>query len=305
MTIDLFSLRCFVAVAETQHFGNAARALFVSQAQLSKRIRDLESELGAVLLERTTRSVGLTEVGAEVLVEARQVLSHISAMEEKARRAVRGEIGTLALGVVGSVTFTLLPRIMRVLRQELPGVDVSIRAELLTPEQERMLHGHEIDMGILRLPVRSSGLTWRVIDRDPLMAAVPRDHRLARLDEPVDATEFRDEPMVIYPRTSGSVVGEAVVRQCARAGFEPNVAVEVTDTSTMLGLVSAGIGIALVPSSASRLAVEDVVMRQIRHPEMVEIAVAWRENDTSPLLRSCLSALRESGAFLEPGPPPA
>lgn len=298
MTLDLFSMRCFVTVAEKQHFGNAARALFISQAQLSKRIRDLETELGAVLLNRTTRSVELTEVGAEVLADARQVLAHVDAMEDKARRAVRGEIGTLSLGVVGSVTFTILPRIMRVIGQALPGVDVRIVAELLTPAQEEMLASHQIDVGILRLPVRSAGLKWNVIDRDPLVAAIPSGHRLAEGDVPLDGGQLRDEPMLVYPGSSGSVVGEAVRRQCARAAFDPDVAVEVSDTSTMLGLVSAGIGIALIPRSAASLATSAVTLRELQEPERVEIALAWREDDTSPLLRAFLTALRDDDFFL-------
>lgn len=302
MNLDLFSLRCFVAVAESKHFGNAARTLFVSQAQLSKRVRDLESEFGAVLLDRTTRSVELTEAGAELLVEAREILAQLDSLEERVRRAARGEAGTLTLGVVGSTTFTILPRIMRVLRAALPDVDVSILAELLTPAQEAKLRDHQLDAGILRLPVRLPGLTWRPLDRDPLVLAVPENHYLADHSGPVDPRELRDDPLIVYPRQSGSVVGEAVLRQCTKAGFEPHVAVEVSETSTMLGLVSAGIGAAFVPASAQRLAVDDVRVLPLASPEYVEIALAWREDDTSPVLRSFLSALDAEGVFLDSQP---
>lgn len=300
MSLDLFSLRCFVEVARTRHFGNAARELYVSQAQLSKRIRDLEDELGAVLLDRTTRSVELTEAGAEALAEAREILAHVTTLEESVRRAARGEAGSLTLGVVGSTTFTILPRIMRVLRHQLRTVDVSIVAELLTPTQERMLHNHQIDVGILRLPIRTKGLTWRTIDRDPLVLAVPESHRLAGCVEPVDPRRFRDDPFIAYPTSSGSVVRDAAIRQCSAAGFEPNVVVEVSETSTMLGLVSAGVGVALVPRSARRMAVDDVKILALTNPTHVQIALAWREDDTSPLIRRFLSALDAEGLFLDP-----
>lgn len=303
MNLDLFSLRCFVAVAEERHFGRAAQTLYVSQAQLSKRIRDLESDLGAILFHRTTRSVEPTEVGIEILAEARQVLGHLDAMEARVRSHTRGERGTLVLGVIGSITYTLLPQIMRVLRRELPDVSVTLDAELLTPDQERLLHRRELDVGILRLPVRAPGLAWRLLDRDPLVAAVPAGHRLAITDGPVPISVLRNEPMVVYPRASGSVVGESVRRMCSSGGFEPRVAVEVSDTSTMLGLVSAGIGMALVPSSARRLAVSDVRFVEVENPEYVDIAVAWRSDDTSPLVRAFLAALNRAGLFADPPAP--
>lgn len=300
MTLDLFSLRCFVEVAKSRHFGHAARTLFVSQAQLSKRIRDLETYLDVVLLDRTTRSVELTEAGADVLVEAREILARVAALESRARRAGRGETGLLSLGVIGSTTFTILPRVMRVLRRDLPDVEVVIAAELLTPMQERMLRDHEIDVGLLRLPVRGPGLTWRIVGRDPIVLAVPSSHRLAQVEGPVDPRRLRDERLVSYPTRAGSVVGDAVLRLLSSAGIEPHVAVEVTDTSTMLGLVSAGVGVALVPSSARRMAVDDVAVLELTNPTHVDIALAWREDDTSPLLRTFLSALDADGLFSGP-----
>lgn len=300
MTLDLFSLRCFVEVARSRHFGEAARTLFVSQAQLSKRVRDLEQYLDVVLLDRTTRSVELTEAGAEVLVEAREILARVASLESRARRAARGEAGQLTMGVVGSTTFTILPRIMRVLRRSLPEVDVAIAADLLTPMQERMLRDREIDVGLLRLPVRATGLAWRTVDRDPIVLAVPSTHRLARTQGPVDPRRLRDERIVSYPTRSGSVVGDAVLRLLSSAGVEPNLAVEVTDTGTMLGLVAAGVGVALVPSSARRMAVDDVVVLELLNPTHVDIALAWREDDTSPLLRTFLSALAADGLLEGP-----
>ena len=300
MNIDLFSLRCFVTVADERHFGKAARTLYVSQAQLSKRIRDLESDLGVILFNRTTRSVEPTELGAEVLEEARQVLAHLDAMVGRVQSLARGERGTLKLGVVGSITYTLLPRIMRVLRRELPDVQVTLDSELLTPDQERLLQRRELDVGIVRLPVRDPGFSWRLLDRDPMVAAVPAAHRLALADGPVPVGVLRNEPMVVYPRASGSVVGEAVRRMCSRGGFEPRVAVEVSDTSTMLGLVSAGIGIALVPSSARSLAVSDVHFVEVDQPEYVDIALAWRSDDSSSLLQAFLAALGRAGLFIDP-----
>lgn len=299
MSVDLFSLECFVKVAETQHFGNAARELFVSPAQLSKRIRDLEHTLDVALFHRTTRNVELTEVGAEVLPEARQILSHVSALETAAERAAEGSAGTLSIGVVGSTTFTVLPECLRILHDTLPDVSITIAADLLTPMQEKMLTSGEIDVGILRLPVRTEGIVYRVVDHDPLVAALPPGHRLGTSERPIDASELKDDSFIIYPARSGSVVREAILNQCARAGFDPMVAVEVSDTSTGLGLVSSGVGVALVPASARKMAVPNVSMVELQDPSSVEIAIAWREGSESAVLKAFLSQVASAGLFIQ------
>lgn len=296
--MDIFSLRCLIEVNRTRHFGRAAQALFISQAQLSKRIRDLEVELGSVLLDRTTRNVELTPAGAEALAESREIVHHVNELEKNVRSVAAGETGSLSLGVVGSATLTILPRLMRILHRDLPGINVGVVAELLTPAQEELLEDHRIDIGLLRLPVRSPRLVWRTVDHDPLVLVVPESHRLAGGTSLVDVRQIRDEPFIAYPADSGSVVRDAVLNQCRVAGFVPNVTIEVSETSTILGLVSSGLGVSLVPQSARGMAPAGTVIRELVDPKEIEIALTWREDNMSPILRRFLNAVEDEGLFL-------
>ena len=171
--MELRHLRYFVAVAEERHFGRAAARLHIAQPPLSQQIRRFEAELGEPLLYRTTRSVELSPAGEVLLARGREILAAVDAALDDARRAARGEYGRLAIGFTGSTTYALLPSLAAALREELPGVMLDLRGELLTPAQVTQLLDKTLDLGFLRPPVHVRDLRTEVVHSEPLVAVLP------------------------------------------------------------------------------------------------------------------------------------
>ncbi len=297
--MDVSDLRTFLVVAEERHFGRAAERLGISLAQVSQRVRRLEDALDAELLIRTTRSVSVTEIGQELVTEGRDLLAQIDGLAQHVRRLAGGQEGTLRLGVIGSVTYTLLPRIAQIIETALPGVKLKVDAGMFTPAQEQALLDRSIDVGVLRLPLRAPGLSYRMVASDPLVLVLATGHRLADRPE-VQVEDLREEAFITYPHASGSVVREAVLRQCERAGFVPHSLLEVSDTGTMIGLVASGLGVALVPRSAQSLRIAGVKYVDLSITENMDIALTWRRAGNSAVLRRVLGALEDAGMFIGP-----
>ncbi|MBE2315940.1 LysR family transcriptional regulator [Solirubrobacter sp. CPCC 204708] len=292
--MELRHLRAFVAVAEEKHFGRAADRLHMAQPPLSQQIRRLESELGVELLHRTTRKVELAPAGEVFLERARALLQDAEQAKEDAQRAARGEVGKLAVGFTGSATYALLPALAAALRQQLPGVELDLRGELLTPAQVQGLTEHTLDLALLRPPVKRRDLTIEVVVTEPLVAVLPQHHRLAERTE-VPVEELKTEPFVAYPSHFRSVLHDAVEQTCAAHGFKPNVALEVAETATLVSFVAAGIGVSLVPLSVTRFAVVGAVYRPLAgDPTRVELALAYRHDDASPVLARALEIVRHA-----------
>jgi DNA-binding transcriptional LysR family regulator len=290
--VELRHLRYFVAVAEERHFGRAAARLHIAQPPLSQQIRRLEAELRAPLLHRTTRSVELAPAGEVLLARAREILAAVDAAAEDARRAARGEFGRLAIGFTGSATYALLPAVAAALRGALPGVALDLRGELLTPAQVAGLLDGTLDLGLLRPPVRERDLAVEVLRREPLVVVLPRGHPLAAADA-IPLEELEHEPFVTYPSHFRSVLHDAVEEACAAYGFRPRVALEVSETATLVSFVAGGIGVSLVPESVRHMTVEGAVYRPIaRDATTVELAVAWRRDDATPVLERALEVVR-------------
>ncbi|WP_345711806.1 LysR substrate-binding domain-containing protein [Kineococcus glutinatus] len=287
--MELRHLRYFVAVAEERHFGRAAARLHMAQPPLSQQVRALEAELGVVLLERTTRRVELTAAGAAYLLRARAVLAAVDDAAAEARRIGAGLVGRLAIGCVGSASYTLLPALAKRLRAELPDVDVTCRGEVLVPDLVESLRRGALDLALLRPPVDAPDLRVVRLRRERLVVALPTDHPLARRAR-VGVGDLRAEPFVLHARRS--VMHSLVVGLCRDAGFEPAVSHEVAETSTLVQFVAAGLGVAVVPEPVAALGVPGVTHRPLSGRTRVDLAVATRAGDDAPLLRRALAQLR-------------
>lgn len=289
--MELRHLRYFVAVAEERHFGRAAERLHIAQPPLSHQIRQLETELKVTLFDRTTRSVELTPAGELMLERARAILATVDATTIDVARAAAGEVGRLALGFTGSATYELLPTIARVLREELPNITLELFGEMLTPRSVTGLQDRSLDLAFLRPPVREADLAVHVVRREPLIAALPEQHPLAALTS-VPLSQLAGEPFISYPSHYRSVVRDAVVDACSKAGFSPNVVQEVGETSTLAVFVAAGLGVALVPASVQHLHITGTVYRPLAGTtEEVALALAYRTDDDSPVLRRALARI--------------
>ena len=285
-------LHAFVAVGEELHFGRAAARLHMAQSPLSQLIRRLEGDLGVPLLRRTTRKVELLPAGEVLLERARTVLAVARAAEEDARAAASGELGRLAIGFTGSMTYSLLPHFAKALRARLPRVRLDLRGEMLTPAQVEGLLEGALDVALLRPPVDHPDLVVETIGVEPLVAALPADHQLAALDR-VPVGRLEDEPFIVYPASARSVVHDAVDATCADHGFSPIVAMEVAETSTLVSFVAAGAGVALVPASARQMSVTGAVYRPLAGgTHLVELAMCWRAGSGSATLPRALEVIR-------------
>ncbi|QFS90473.1 HTH-type transcriptional regulator BenM [Mycobacterium sp. THAF192] len=250
--MELRHLRYFRAVAEELHFGRAAESLHIAQPPLSQQIRALETELGVALLTRTTRSVELTPAGRAFLNRTVQILGAVEDAGTQARRIAAGTEGQLAIGCVGSATYSLLPRLVRALGETLPGVEVSVRGEMLAPAQLAALAAGEIDLALLRPPVTRAGLRTELIRRDRLLVALPAGHRLSGRDS-LTIADLRDEDFIGHAGQGRSVMSSVLAAVAADAGFVPRIRHEVMETSTLVTLVAAGLGVAVAPDPTAAL----------------------------------------------------
>ncbi len=291
--MELRHLRYFRAVAEELHFGRAAERLHIAQPPLSQQIRQLERELQVTLLTRTTRSVELTPAGRAYLLRAVAILDDVDDAGEQARRISDGLEGRLVIGCVGSATYSLLPRLVRTLRETLPGVEVSVRGEMLAPAQLLALQAGEIDLALLRPPVRQPGVATEVIRRDRLLAALPAGHPLAAREE-LSVADLRDEEFVAHAGHGRSVMSSILAAACADAGFVPNVRHEVTETSTLVTLVAAGLGVAIVPAPTAALDIAGVDYRPLTPTTLgVDLLAGTLTTTENPLIDNVIATLRD------------
>jgi DNA-binding transcriptional LysR family regulator len=298
--MELRHLRYFTAVAETCHFGRAAERLHMAQPALSQAIRQLEGELGAPLLTRTTRQVSLTPAGEFLYDEARRVLRNLDGAVKGVRRVADGRKGLIRVGFTGTAAFTQLPRIARALQRDLPEVALEVHADMLTPAQSTGLRDGTLDLAVLRPPATGDGVVMRTVEVEPLVLALPAEHRLA-VEPVISLSDLAGEAFVVYG-SKDSAVNEAVLRACRGAGFTPRREHEAPGTAVLLALVAAGLGVALVPGSARAVPLAGLVFRDVSDAGTVDLALAWRRDDPSTLVRSVLDTLDEAGLFDAPAP---
>jgi DNA-binding transcriptional LysR family regulator len=290
--VELRHLRYFVAVAEERHFGRAATRLHMAQPPLSQQIRRLEAELGVRLLRRTTRRVELTPAGATYLGRAREVLAAVDSATVEAQRVDAGLEGRLVVGCVGSATYSLLPSLARMLRDQLPAVDFSFRGEMLVPDQVGALLRGDIDLALLRPPVDAHGVVLTTLRRERLIVALPDGHRLAERKR-LRVTDLRDEDFIVHPGRGRSVMSGRVSALCREAGFEPRIRQEVGETSTLVTFVAAGLGVAVVPEPVGALGVAGATYRPLTGGGTIELSAAVRAGDEAPQLARALRVLTD------------
>ena len=272
--MELRQLKQFAAVAEQMSFRRAAEKLHMAQPPLSVAIRKLEDELGAPLFERRGRSIRLTPAGAEALRGAQRVLAGAEELRQATRGAARGESGRVRVGFVGSATYALLPRLVPAFRSRWPAIELELH-ESTNLELIEQVQSEKLDLGLVRFPTASaSALQFELVERDVFQAVLPAGHRLARQRQ-VSLTALAQEPLIDYASTRVAGLHAMVMLAFQHAGLSPRVAQEATQVQTVISLVESGLGVALVPSVAARLASRKVVFRPIRGlPASAAIGIA-------------------------------
>jgi DNA-binding transcriptional LysR family regulator len=276
-------LEYFLTTAEEGGFNRAAQRLHVAQPSLSVQIKGLEDELGTKLFERNKRHVFLTQAGIQFQKRAREILSLAESAKTEARCAAAGELGALDIGYSVSAMFCQeLPMSIRRFRQQHPNVLLSVHG-IPSLEQLHRLMDRGLDLGILRKPDVKvpSGIHISEWHRTPLIVAIQEEHPLARRSS-LSLGQLKNEPFVVYPREAGTGIYWEFVDLCSNAGFRPRVAQEALESTEILGLVAAGIGIAVIPAGVQCMHFPGVRYRNLSDNGAISILyLARRSNDRS------------------------
>ena len=291
--MELRHLRYFVAVAEELHFGHAASRLHTSQPSLSQQIRDLERELKVDLFLRTKRRVALTRAGQRFLQEARGILSSAERAAGLAREAERGESQKLVVGISPETDWLFLGKALRLFAEHAPSVQV-IFQNLTPAAQVDALRGGDIDLGFVGLPLEAEGMVTETTGRARLVVALPEKHPLARKND-LRLDELSKEAYLLWPRHLSPGSYDQLLSVFRRAGFGPPIAMEggLPSTRTVLGMIAAGLAIALVDPVLEQMSAPGVVFRPFAgRGVFTETGVVYRRTDASPILASFLHEVR-------------
>lgn len=274
----------FLAVAEEQNFGRAAKRLGMSQPPLSEQIQVLEQALKVQLFERSRRGAKLTPVGAAILPAVRKFAEQLERLELAVEEAVAGQSGMLTIGAISTAMFDVLPGLIDQLKQQYPHLTVSVR-EIDSVEALPALEAGDIDLAFARLDGDlGPAIQSLPVREDRLMVALPSDHPLAARSR-ISLSSLASEPLVMFSRKVSPVYFDNLIATCRASGFSPRVLHEVRSVASQIAFVSCGQGIALVPASLKKLAPDNVVLRPLTQKlNVVTTAVAWNSVRPNPLV---------------------
>lgn len=292
---ELSQLRCFIATAEELHFGRAAARLNMTQPPLSRQIQLLEHILGVSLLERTSRLVRLTPAGRVFLIEARRIVKLAESATLAARRVAKGDAGRISIGFTAVSGYSFLPQILIAARARLPNIEIELH-EMVTGAQVDALLSGLIDIGFVRPPIERQEFETLSVLAEPLLAALPPGDALLP-EACLELSHFDRRPLIMYSREGASYFHNMLIGLFDAAGVKPVYVQHVTQIHSMLGMVQAGIGAALVPASAAELHFQDVEFRPIAtDPDRpAKLQMAWRRDNMNPALQPALDLCRSCG----------
>jgi len=289
--IELGQLRCFVAVATELNFRRAAERLNMTQPPLTRQIQLLEHQIGVRLLDRTNRSVQLTAAGRAFYIEAQSLLERAHSATLAAQKIAQGDIGAVNIGHVPSAAYAALPKVVTDIYAQHPDIHITLR-EMPSFEQLQALRTRQIDLGIVRSPMGQYDFETRSLLRETFVLAVPATHPLASQPD-LTLQALHQQPFINYSNSGWLPFYEMLAGMFRAAQVEPRYVQTVGSTLTMLSLVNAGLGAALVPQSASNLCFEHIVYRPIELEAGIcsELHLIWREDNDNPALPLILENL--------------
>lgn len=290
---ELSHLRCFVAVAEELHFGRAAARLNLTQPPLSRQIQLLEHTLDVKLLERTSRSVSLTRAGHSFLPEARRLLRLAEGAALAAKRTATGDVGAITLGFTAASGYDFLPRLITQFRAAAPGIDLVLK-EMVSTDQFESLTSGLIDVGLVRPTFNRREVVSLCVVREPLIMAAPEGHPLTRAHA-VELADLDRQPMITYSPYEARYFYDLLATLFATAGITPRYVQHISQVHSILGLVKAGLGVALIPRAARNLRFEGVALRPLAAgaSPTVELHAIWRPGNTNPAIPALQRTLQD------------
>jgi len=284
--MELRHLRYLIAVAEQGSISGAARRLHVAQSAISEHISNLEEEIGVELIARISRKAALTPAGELFLTEARRVIAAADHAVEVAQRADRGEIGTLRIGFFAGAVGVSFPKLIRSFRKQHPAVQLSLVEMNSTRQWEALVKG-EIDLGFTRRiePEFRAELQSELVQQDPIVAILPKDH--PAVPGPVDLHDLANDPFVLSSREVSPAVFDKVIELCSEAGFSPRIASISSVWTSVVMMVQAGEGVALLPLNQQQYRTPEVAFCPLKASgAFVEFVMAWAPQHDSNLNRS-------------------
>ena len=289
---ELAQLRCFTTVATELNFRRAAEKLNMTQPPLSRQIQLLEHSLGVELFTRSTRSVALTAAGRAFFIEAQTLLERAQHAALAARRFAEGDIGSVTISFVGSAVYEFLPRVIAEARLNQPHVKISL-SEMNTYQQHEALRARRIDLGIVRAPLLQPGYETECLVREPFVLAVPALHPLANIAR-IRLRDLDGVPFLMYSHSAYPPFNELLTGMFRSAQVAPDYVQWLGSSLTILALVNAGMGLALVPRCATKVVFKDVIFRDIELDAGVqsELHLVWRSDNDNPACRMLLEAIR-------------
>ena len=293
MNINLRQLRAFVSIGRLGSFTRAAEALHATQPALSAQIRELEEALGVKLFDRSTRSVSLTQAGEDLMPSVDTVLSDLSSVVARARDVAKRNTGRVTVAALPSLAATLMPQVIARMREEHPGIVVVIR-DALAERAVALLRADEVDFALTSAPPPDRELSFTPLFADRMVAVLPHGHPLAKA-KTMRLAELLDTPLVLMDRDSS--VRRIVDGACASIGRLASPAYEAAFMATAIGLVRAGLGATLLPSSASELlAAGDLLIRGLDTPRIErELGIVkQRRRAYSPAAETLVAMLKAS-----------
>jgi len=289
--LTLAQLRCFGAVADELNFRRAALRLNMTQPPLTRHIQALEHEIGTALLDRDRRAVRLTPAGASLARAARRILEQVADATQDARKVAGGEAGAVTIGFTVTSSYVFVPNLIARIRQSFPALTLNLR-ELTTPEQLTALRNEQIDFGLLRPPVTLRGVRTRRVHRETMVVAIPRHHALASLSA-IGLSDIVADTLITYPPVEGPYLHRLVMGLFHAASLSPANVQYITQTHSILALVEAGLGVAIVPQAAERVVPPGVMLRPLIGHEAikVDLHVAWLTNSKNAACKAVLSLI--------------
>ena len=282
-------LRYFSVLGRTLHMTRAAEQLHVAQPALTQNIQHLEEELGTTLITRTGRSLALTEAGAVFLAEADRSLHQFELAKTAARKAARGEAGNLSLGFSSTAGIRVVPQVVKNLSDRYPDIRVNL-CEIGAEAQLRAIRNGSIDVGIGYAQSTPEFETSR-LPSESLFAVLPENHALAH-EKDIDIRALSQEVFVVPSRKVATTLRDAIIAECEDAAFRPRMIQEITTAQTALGMVSAGVGISILPTTIRTLAHPGVVFIPLRDTRReVRLVLIWKRDHPPAVLRKLLMVL--------------
>lgn len=291
--MELRQIRYFHCVARELSFTKAARILHIAQPPLSRQIKMLEEELGVAVFERLGRGIVLTDAGRYFLDQTEKMTQRLQETINATRRIGKNDRIWFGVGFVPSTLYGHMPALIRQLRQLNTQVEIGL-VEMTTLQQFEALKSGRIDIGVGRILLNDEEIERLVLTDEPLVVALPITHRLANKAS-VRLADIMEEPLILYPAKPRPSYADHVLNLCRQKGYSPQVIQEVNELQTAIGLVTATIGIAIVPESVRRLHRDDVVYVNLDEPEFTSpIMLSWRKNDHSAFLQQTIGLFKRT-----------